>query len=434
MDYRERIESKVGILFQIADQYLAGQTPLAEAKELVSCEMANIRPAQLEAMKAELGERLKQVGNQAESEKLFELFRNYLSPPYNKLQIGHPLRNYYEENSRVRSILLKLDEMEDEEAEVADWRELYELLSSFSVHIKRVERNFYPRLIPMGMRLQVEKGKALGSGMLIEISKNLELLKNGDSIEFLFNQRSLSQSLMNYLDLEERVLYAKALTSFTAQDFVDLRGADDKEGYVFIEQPADFVPKEKPNTLTETFDSGLILSTLLEAKSLGIIYYTLSGEVVSVMGNRIAEQDLRIAEETRITLLDGKDKYINDLRKQGDQTFRITYNLVTNSQGINQGILKIIENISGMTDFNPEMLSPSKCFETIDSTQNIAELFRMYPKFQEDFFRLDDELKGLKGPFGMNFLKDSTVEMVAKSLRIDVVDLVDRINKQLKSY
>jgi len=109
MEYRERIEAKVGILFQIADQYLSGQIPLAKGKELISLEIVLIRPAQFEAMKGKLVERLKEAGGRPESEKLFELFRNYLSPPYNKLQNGHPLRNYYEENRSVRTHLLRID-------------------------------------------------------------------------------------------------------------------------------------------------------------------------------------------------------------------------------------------------------------------------------------------------------------------------------------
>ena len=114
MEQQERIEAKVGILFQIADQYLSGQIPLEKAKELVSFEMVHIRPAQFEAMKVELGERLKKE-DRFKSEKLFELFKQYISPPFNKLQIGHPLRNYYEENSRLRSYLLEIDQMEGED-------------------------------------------------------------------------------------------------------------------------------------------------------------------------------------------------------------------------------------------------------------------------------------------------------------------------------
>ena len=453
MDYRERIDAKVGMLFQIADQYLGGQASLDEAKDLISGEMANIRPAQFESMKTELGERLKKAGNKTKSEKIFELFRNYLSPPYNKLQTGHPLRNYYEENSIVRSVLLKIDEMEGQEAATEDWKELYEALSGFPLHIKRLEKNFYPLLIPMGMRLQVEKVKDLGSIICTEILKNLEYLKNGDIIEFLFQQRNLSQSLMNYLDLEERVLYAKALISLTDQDFAELRSSDDKAGYVFIEQPADFVPKEKKNHLAGTEDNnnqtrrrsdgaaaagadqGMILSALLAAKDLSVIYYTLSGEVISVIGDQIEESDLQMAEETRQALLDGREKQRKHQYTQGNQTFLITCSPVMDSLGICQGLLKIKENISERKEYTNEWVEEQKKENRgIDSTQNIVELFRMYPKFQEDFFRLDEELEGLKGPFGMNFLQDSTVEMVAKSLRIDASELVDRINILLKSY
>lgn len=331
MDYVERIEAKVGILFQIADQYLSGRIPSEEAKELINGEMVSIRPAQLEVMKEELGKRLIEAGSQAEREKLFELFRIYLPLPYNKLQAGHPIRNYFEESCAGRSLLLGLDKMEGGEATAEDWKDLYDSLSPFTTRIERQEKNFYPLLIPMGMRLQVEKAREMGAELSGLISENRELLESGKLVDFLFHQRSLSRIFMSYLGLEERVLYAKALTGLTDQDFAKLRISDDESGYFLAEPPEKFIPSE------------------------------------SLAGERKAE---------------------------------------------------------------PKRTEPKE----IDPRQSIDELFRKYPKFREDFFILDRELEGLKGPLGRDLLKNSTVEMVAKSLRIDAVSLTDRINELLKSY
>ncbi|MEL7657872.1 MAG: hypothetical protein AAGU75_18415, partial [Bacillota bacterium] len=239
----------------------------------------------------------------------------------------------------------------------------------------------------------------------------------------------LSQTFMSYLDMEERVLYPKALISFTNHDFETLRRSDDIEGYVFVEPPAEFTPAQTETAGKEAAkirtDLDLILPAVLAAKEMSIVYYTPSGEVVSVMGNQIAESDLQISEETRRSLLDGSEKQINYWYNQGNQTYLITCSTVTDSLGKCQGLLKRKE-LAG------------KCLEGqkrgIDSTQNIAELFSRYPKFQEDFYQLDEELKGLKGQLGMDLLKDSTVGMIAKSLRMDAADLVEQINRLLESY
>lgn len=443
MEYRERIEAKVGILFQIADQYLSGQIPLEKAKEQIGHEMVNIRPAQFEAMKVELGERLKEGGSEPKSEKLFELFKSYISPPYNKLQNGHPLRNYFEENCRARAYLLRIDEMEGENATSEDWGEIYESLSAFGVHIKRQEKNFYPLLLPIGMHLQVERAKELGSAIHDEIHKNQERLKNGNIVDFLFHQRSLSQILMTYLDLEERVLYPNVLIKFTDQDFEELRRDDDQDGYAYIEQPAEFTPKEVEKV---SADPELILPALLAAKEIGIVYYTLAGEIVSVMGNQMFESDLQMPEEARRELLAGNEKKIKYCYNQGDQTFMITCSIVADALGKYQGLLKTKENISEIKEFTGVCHEKQKKEETaagtdntkenreIDATQNIVDLFNRYPKFQTDFYNIDEDLKGMKGQIGMEILKEITVEMLAKSLRMDPADLVDRINKILESY
>jgi hypothetical protein len=449
MDYQERIEAKVGIIFQIADQYLSGQIPFEEAKDLLSSEMVNIRSAQFGAMKMRLGERLQETGNQGKSEKLFQLFQNYLSPPYHKLQAGHPLKNYYEENSRVRSALIKIDEMESGEAAAEDWNALYEFLIGFTAHIKRLQKNFYPLLITMGMKLQAEKAKEMGNAIFSEVSVNLDRLNNGDLVDFLYHQRGFSQLFINYLDLEERVLFAKALKSFTDQDFTKLRSADDEEGYFLIEKPAAYVPAmsnaaadyalpvrnvaanfASPTNNTAP-DCGLILSSLLESKDLGIIFYTLSGELVSVMGSHVTESDFQLSSDTRNDLLNRDGKPVSYRFSQGNQLFKITSRLVMDKMGARRGILKIKERISGEDEADAGSL---ETFESIDATQNIAELFRMYPKFKEDFFHMDEELRGLKGPLGMDLLKDSNVDMLARSLRIDAADLAERINELLKSY
>jgi len=445
MEYRERIQSKVGILFQIAEQYLSGQIPQEQAKEQIGSEMTRIRPAQLEAVKAELAERLQASDSQLQSEKLFELFRNYLSPPFHKLQNGHPLRNYWEENSRVRTCLVKMDQMEGEQAAVSDWAEVYEFLSRFRIHIKRQKQNFHPLLISLDMGAQIEKITVLGSAILDEIDKNHERLKKNAIVDFLFYQRNLIQMLMEYLDLEEKVLYPKVLVALTDQDFTSLRNKDDQAGYAYIEKPDRFIPEKNEIVAKIRPDSDVILKALLPAKEMGIVYYSLSGEVTFLMGN-VNEHDLQIPEEIKQKLLRGSLKKKKYKLLKGDQTYLVTYSQVTDHSGKTQGFLKSIENISELGESAEEFIelrtekesvsgtAQKRAERSIDETQNIAELFGMYPKFKEDFFHLHEELEGLRGPYGMSLLKDSSIDMIARSLRIDAADLLKRIDDILDSY
>lgn len=191
MNRREGMETKLGILVQIAGQYRAGRIPLKEAMERVHGEMANIRPAQYEAIK--------------------KLFPDFLSLPYEIPQTGHPLNSYCEENRQVRATLLKVDEMEGGEATVAEWSQLYKRLGDYSAHLERMETEFYPVLIRKDMRLSAEKAKELAAMIRRETADNLGRLEAGDIVDFLVHQRILVRHFMNYLDLEERILLPKLL-------------------------------------------------------------------------------------------------------------------------------------------------------------------------------------------------------------------------------
>lgn len=478
MDYRERIQSKLDIVFQIAGGYLSEQLTAAETKEQMDREMVSIRPAQWEAVKIELGIRLKAAGS-LEAEKLFDLFKAYLPPPYHQLEAGHPLRNYQEEINSVRSCLLAIDEMEGEEMTLESWREVYAAMRGFEVHVRRQEKNLYPLMASVGLRLQAEKAKASGNAVISQIRQNEALLDQGEIIEFLVNQRSLTQIVTEYLELEERVLFPKALSKLTNQDFQELRASDDQEGYAFIAQPGIFILKEEKVRT----DSEFILQNLLTAKKMDMVYYTLSGELVSSMvsrfGDRIADAGLPIPAEIKERLLNGPEQQIRSLYHEGEATFLVTYSLATDDLGKSQGILKITEDMSEIRESrngSAERADPKaikvtgresaerpglkeiqemdkdnagesipKGFQalagrckreerTIDSTTLISELFRMYPEFQADFYGLDEELQGLKGQWGMELLKGATVGMLAKSLRMETDDLVDGINGLLENY
>ncbi|QOX64694.1 hypothetical protein FRZ06_15755 [Anoxybacterium hadale] len=401
MDYRERIEVKVGILFEAADQYLSDQITMEEAKERISIEMASIRPAQFEAVKRELEKRFKNAGNGVVSQKLFLLLGNYLTPPFHRLPGGHPLRNYAEETAYARSVLLQIDEREEEETAEEEWQRLYALLLEFTIHFTRQEKNFFPLLTFKGMGPQVERASILGSQALKALAENLERLEEGDLIDFLYYQRNLSKTFTKYLDLSERVLSVRALSLLSSEEFVTLRKKDDEEGYSYLKPPTEFIPEK-----TAWNGAGISDDNDME------------------QANNLDRADLpKIPPHVKKMLLQESEHPLHFDIKEGGRTFRITYSLLDETDGA-----------SGTLESAPAVKGEGISSRKVEADQNVAELFRQYPRFQEDFFRLEEELVYLKGPFGLELLNDSTVAMVAKSLRIDSTDFLTRINQLLESY
>ncbi len=103
--------------------------------------------------------------------------------------------------------------------------------------------------------------------------------------------------------------------------------------------------------------------------------------------------------------------------------------LLAKSGGELQGSLIAAEAAETFQILNGEVGNP-----VIDEEQNIQELLTKYPAFREDFFTLDPELAGLKGPAGMGMLKEATVGMIARSLRIDTDGFVSKVNDMLVGY
>lgn len=102
-------------------------------------------------------------------------------------------------------------------------------------------------------------------------------------------------------------------------------------------------------------------------------------------------------------------------------------------QSLGAGTVEVFNSLKGGA-LPEELHSVETEFVLIDAEQNIQALFLKYPTFKEDFFKLDPELEGLKGPVAMGMLKEATMGMIAKSLRMDAEEFVAKVNAILQGY
>lgn len=369
MGVQERSNTKVGTIFQIVQFYISNQLSLEEARDQIGTEMRTIRPAQWEAVKVELGKWLSDTNHQSVVGKAWELFLPYLSPPYHTLPEGHPIRNYSEENTKARSILVKIDEMEGESLPLQEWEGIYEELSQFSIHIKRQEQNFYALIINAGFRSQVLKAIEYGQTILGEMRENRERLRQGNMMEFLIQQRYLTQTMMRYLDLEERGFFPKALHTYGDEEFLVLRRLDDSVGYSYIHPSANFLTTPFASTQKKATqpiqDQGkLLIGTLLPAlllnRALSIVTFSPQGEVQLALGDSIEEGDLWISENTIQLLLNGNKSIVRYWYHKAGQTVLITYSVIRNGLGKEQGILKTKEEVSDILSLTGEFLEEAE--------------------------------------------------------------------------
>lgn len=290
--------TKVDIIFQHAQQYLKGKITIEKAKENIGLEMSNIRPTQYEEFKQMLVNVMRNSESDVLINELKEIFAAYIPFPFRELAIGHPLKNYYEENAYVRKLLIQVDEMENEEITVDKWLEIYNEMKKYIKHINRQTENFYSYIEKNNMSKEVVNARELGNQVIVDIEENIKNLNNSDIFNFLYRQRDYMIHLMKYLDLEERYLFPAAVLNLEDEDFINIKKLDDEVGYVFLEKIDEFIPADDKSKLKERISNNsdksqseesklenLVFKNMLEIMDQVILLFDFDGKLIKTMGN-----------------------------------------------------------------------------------------------------------------------------------------------------
>lgn len=365
MNTNKQYSQKVNSILEQARLYSIGKIKLEEAKENITLEMLNIRPCQYEEFKSRLGEKLRTSINVEEVKKLMQVFDGYIPFPFKELTEGHPIRNYFEENIKMRNLLIEIDKTENQEVLIDYWIKIYDTMKNYELHIKRQEANLYVYLEKVGMIEEVRKAKSYGMKIIMELEKNINYLKKGDSFNFLFSQRDFMSDVMNYLELEERILFPGAVINLEEEDFITIKKDDDETGYSFVQKVLDFTPngdKKKfekliksnleKNDVKQFETEHLILENLVSVMNQAILFLNFKGEVLSGMGDTLGFIKLagiselnkfKISEELMLELIRAENNIIRaqEIGSEG-KSFDVIYSIVKDEHMIPKGILMVV--------------------------------------------------------------------------------------------
>jgi hypothetical protein len=179
---------------------------------------------------------------------------------------------------------------------------------------------------------------------------------------------------------------------------------------------------------------GIILPIVLEITQTGIAYFSPGGNLIFCLGDTLTEEDFHIPNQIKIPL-NRSGTPIRIRRVENGRSFLITYALVKDRTGNTQGVILTKQDkgkaaADGQPDRGEEPEQPAG----ITREKSLSELFEKYPQFRSDFFTLDEQLQGLNDPLALKMIQQATVGELAKSLRVDPDELVQKIQGLLKAY
>ncbi len=431
----DRIESKVAVVFEIADRLLSGEIQKNQAKTQLDGHMAQSRPAQIDRIRDVLSQRIESAADVGQADVLVKLIGPYLRPSYHMLEPGHPIRNYFNENTVMRQILIDIDKLDGESASVDVWMDYYEKMMQFNLHIERQAQCFFKEAAKRNGNKAVAQAVEMGSRAVLEVENNHKELCAGNILDFIFNQRMVVQQMTQYLDMEEKVLYPDAIKHFEGSDWERLRRADDAFGYVYIETPpafnVEFVKRADPNPFQVTSEkTGDVV-----VNQVGAAYLDTSARVISTSGVIDLATASLIDKERIKGILDGMESDTSTQVKYGNRTLTLIYTAMTGPSGNRDAVLVTAQESTCKTCPDSVSLAPEISTGRLEVTPKcmIADLFENCSGFEEAFYSIDPELNGLRGPMGQMMLKDTSIDMLAKSMRWDVTELIDRIREIVQS-
>ncbi len=441
MAVHERVQIKIEAIFQIAEDYLITKANLEASREALNPQMRNLRPIELDALKKEFVKKLSKTGDKTQQMKLGELFCIYFSPPYQELPLGHPIRNYYEENIAFREALKQLDSLLEDESSSQDWVATYEILLPYCIHTTRVRTHFYPVLMTFCPESQVKMATELGLYFEEVVHNRVENPHMTLDYDFLLDQQFFIQQMTRYLDLEEKAIFSKSIKTMTDDEFADLKASDDIFGYAYIKNPPPFEigkktifsqPIEQPFPVSH----GAMLEGLMKSRGKKLTLYSKEGELLYPENRNNGHApmlDLNICK-----VLEGHpDQSIRGTVKVGEEGFLVCYSLFSDEETGDVFILKTEEpeNQSYLSlDQLSTYLETNQTPITVLDHRKMAELFSQYPHIQNPFYELDPSLRELKeDPMGMKLVEESTVDILAKALRIESHQLVEKLNELIEN-
>ena len=230
---------KLEIVHEIKTAYDEGKLSLEEARKALKDRVQHLAPYEIAIIEQEMVEETEDECVKEDIQAMLEVFQDVLVTKEQSLPENHPISCYRRENTKMKELLLSVEDLVQYPLIKNQWLELYEELLKFKIHLSRKQNQLYPVLEKKGFTRPTTTMWTLDDFIRDEITECYNLLLEDKEEEFIGKQAELVADVRDLMDKEENILYPTSLEMINEEEFRYMAEGDQEIGFAYISVQAD---------------------------------------------------------------------------------------------------------------------------------------------------------------------------------------------------
>lgn len=250
---------KLEIVHEIKTAYDEGKLSLEEARKALKDRVQHLAPYEIAIIEQEMVEETEDECVKEDIQAMLEVFQDVLVTKEQSLPENHPISCYRRENTKMKELLLSVEDLVQYPVIKNQWLELYEELLKFKIHLSRKQNQLYPVLEKKGFTRPTTTMWTLDDFIRDEIAECYKLLLEDKEEEFIGKQAELVADVRDLMDKEENILYPTSLEMISDEEFRYMAEGDQEIGFAYITVDKDKtdIPKSSASSVASSPLSGL---------------------------------------------------------------------------------------------------------------------------------------------------------------------------------
>ena len=250
---------KLEIVHEIKTAYDEGKLSLEEARKALKDRVQHLAPYEIAIIEQEMVEETEDECVKEDIQAMLEVFQDVLVTKEQSLPENHPISCYRRENTKMKELLLSVEDLVQYPVIKNQWLELYEELLKFKIHLSRKQNQLYPVLEKKGFTRPTTTMWTLDDFIRDEIAECYKLLLEDKEEEFIGKQAELVADVRDLMDKEENILYPTSLEMISDEEFRYMAEGDQEIGfaYITVDKEKTDIPKSSASSAASSPLSGL---------------------------------------------------------------------------------------------------------------------------------------------------------------------------------